>query len=194
MIVVESIYDKKQLNQDEESLNTYRFRSEKTPPPNNDLIWFENELYKLICNLRYRKVTNNFQKYLVKDIALLNSSQNIIIPADKTTNLYGIEIDNYKKLLRDNITATYQKTEDSTVAKFNKEAKAIASRLKLDDCIERFSTRKAFITLKDHKPNFVNNPKCHLINPTKSDIRMISKKCLDKINKIIHTKTNLHQW
>ena len=83
---------------------------------------------------------------------MLNSSQNIIVPADKTTNLYGVEIDNYKKLLRDNITATYQQTEDSKVAKINKEAKTIASKLKLDDRIERFPTRKAFITLKDHKP------------------------------------------
>ena len=98
------------------------------------------------------------------------------------------------KLLRDNITATYQKTEDSTVAKINKEAKAIASKLKLDERIERFPTRKAFITLKDHKPNFVNNPKCRLINPAKSEIGMISKKCLDKINKVIRSKANLHQW
>ena len=185
-------FDKKQLNQDEKPLNTYGFRSEKTPPTNNDLIRYENDLYELIRNLRYRKVTNNFQKNLLKDIASLNSSQNIIVPADKTTNLYGVEIDNYKKLFRDNITATYQKTEDSTVAKINKEAKAIASKLKLDDRIERFPTRKAFITLKDHKPNFVNNPKCRLINPAKSKIGMISKKCLDKINKVIRSKTNLH--
>ena len=62
-------FDKKQLNQDEEPLNTYGFRSEKTPPTNNDLIRFENDLYELIRNLRYRKVTNNFQKNLLKDIA-----------------------------------------------------------------------------------------------------------------------------
>ena len=82
----------------------------------------------------------------------------------------------YKKLLRDNITATYQKTESLTVSKINKEAKAIASKLKLDDRIERFPTQKAFITLKDDKPNFVNNPKCRLINPAESEIEIISKK------------------
>ena len=147
----------------------------------------------MICNL-YRKVTNNFQKHLVKDIASLNSSQNIIVPADKTTILYGVEIDNYKKQLRENITATYQKTENSIVAKINKEAKAIASKRKFDDRIERFPTRKAFIILKDHKPNFVNNPKCRLIKPVKSEIGMISRKCLDKINKVSRSKTNLHQW
>ena len=54
-------FDKKQLNQDEEPLNTYGFRSEKTPPPNNNLIWFENDLYELICNLRYVKLQTTFK-------------------------------------------------------------------------------------------------------------------------------------
>ena len=80
-------FDKKQLNQDESPLNAYGFRSEKTPPTNNDLIRFENDLYELIRNLRYRKVTNNFQTNLLKDIASLNSLQNIIVPTNKTTNL-----------------------------------------------------------------------------------------------------------
>ena len=71
---------------------------------------------------------------------MLKSSQNTIVPADKTTNLYGVEIDNYKKLLQGNITTTYQKMEDSTAAKINKEAKAIASKLKLDDDIKCFPT------------------------------------------------------
>ena len=81
-------FSKKQLNPDEELLNTYRFKSEKTLPPNNDIIGFENNIYELIHNLRYCKVTNNFQKHLVNDIALLKSSKNIIVPVDKTTNLY----------------------------------------------------------------------------------------------------------
>ena len=116
-------FDKKQLNQDEEPLNTYGFRSEKTPPTNNDLIRFENDLYKLIRNLRYCKVCNNFQKNLLKNIASLNSSQNIIVPADKTTNLYGVEVDNYKKLLRDNITTTYPKKKIQQLQKLTKKLK-----------------------------------------------------------------------
>ena len=87
-----------------------------------------------------------------------------------------------------------KKQKIQQLQKLTKEAKAIASKLKLDDRIERFPTRKAFITLKDHKPNFGNNPKCRLINPAKSEIGMISKKCLDKINKVIRSKANLHQW
>ena len=47
---------------------------------------------------------------------------------------------------------------------------------------------------KDHKPNFVNNPTCRLINPAKSEIGKISKQFLDRINTNIATKLRLNQW
>ena len=46
----------------------------------------------------------------------------------------------------------------------------------------------AFISLKDHKPDFENNHKCHLINPAKS----IS--ILDNINNWIRIQTQVNQW
>ena len=56
--------------------------------------------------------------------------------------------------------------------------------------LESFPRREAFITLEDHKPNFPNNPKCRLINPAKSEIGIISKHHVDKINKAICKKQN----
>ena len=51
-----------------------------------------------------------------------------------------------------------------------------------------------FITLKDHKPNFNNNPTCCLINPTKAEIGKMSKRILDCINtKVVHN-LKLNQW
>ena len=54
--------------------------------------------------------------------------------------------------------------------------------------------RQAFISLKDHKENFQNNPKCRLINPAKNNLGLISKEILDKINNSIRSKTKLNQW
>ena len=51
-----------------------------------------------------------------------------------------------------------------------------------------------FITLKDHKENFMNDPKCRLINPAKSQVGIISKKIIQNINAKIREKTNLKQW
>jgi len=49
------------------------------------------------------------------------------------------------------------------------------------------------MTIKEHKPDFTDNPTCRLINPSKSEIGIISKRILDDVNrKIIHqTKVNL---
>ena len=73
------------------------------------------------------------------------------------------------------------------------EAKHIAERLKLDERIEQAAEQKAFITLKDHKPNFPNNIKCRLINPTKSNLGKISKQILQKINSKIQQPTGVLQ-
>ena len=74
------------------------------------------------------------------------------------------------------------------------EAKHIAEQLKLDDRIEQTTEQKAFITLKDHKPNFPNNIKCRLINPAKSNLGKISKQILQKINSKIRQSTGVLQW
>ena len=52
------------------------------------------------------------------------------------------------------------------------------------DILNRMLTNgknECFITLKDHKPNFKNNPKVRLINRVKNEIDRIRKNILDKI-------------
>ena len=48
--------------------------------------------------------------------------------------------------------------------------------------MECYSDNPAYITLKDHKENFRNNTKCRLINPSKSEVGLVSKSYLS--NKI----------
>ena len=52
----------------------------------------------------------------------------------------------------------------------------------------------AFLTLKDHKPDFKNHTKCRLINPAKSDVGKISKSILDTVNSKIRKQTGVNQW
>ena len=116
----------------------------------------------------------------------------MLILADKTTNTYELSVDSYKKLLKD-VTRVYRKTEKFPLENINAEAKTIAQRLKLDDRIESYPPRNAFIALKYHKHNFQNHPKCILINPAKSEIGKISKCHLDIINSEVREKTGLNQ-
>ena len=89
----------------------------------------------------------------------------------------------YDKLVKENVTKTYKKSNDKLVGELNAKSAKIAERLKLDDRIEKLATNEAFVTLKDHKQNFSDHPTCRLINPSKSDI-----------NASVISSTKINQW
>ena len=96
--------------------------------------------------------------------------------------------------MTDNITKSHKKTNTGAINNINKKAKCTAERLHLDDRIEQFNQRESFVTLKDHKENFQNNPKCRLLNPAEPEIGIISKHYIEKINSNIRKTTNMNQW
>ena len=57
-----------------------------------------------------------------------------------------------------------------------------------------YDKRPAFITLKDHKENFKSNQKCCLINPSKSEMGIVSKKYLENIISKLISKFQYNQW
>ena len=56
------------------------------------------------------------------------------------------------------------------------------------------SRSEAYITLKDHKPNFKNSPTFRLINPNKGELGRVSKQILEKINDELRGKVDCNQW
>ena len=84
--------------------------------------------------------------------------------------------------------------DDSITDTIHNETKDIADKLNISDRITTMAKKDAFITLKDHKTNFENNPKCRLINPAKSELGKVSKTFLDEINTKVHPLTNANQW
>ena len=59
--------------------------------------------------------------------------------------------DQYRKLLRDNITKNYKTAPDTLLDEINSEASEIAGKMELNDRIETLAKANAFVTLKDHK-------------------------------------------
>ena len=175
------------------TLNNFEFKSVLAPPKNEHLNAFEEDLYDLVPNIEFKRANTVFQNKLNKDIIMINKDPLLFIPADKSNNFYKVSEDTYSKLLQDNITKSYKKSNVTLINNINKEAKSIASELKLDDRIEQFNQRKVFVTLKDHKANFQNDPKRRLINPPKSEIGIISKHYLELINNKIREKTQINQ-
>ncbi len=67
------------------------------------------------------------------------------------------------------MTKTYKHESEGTISHIDNEIKPISNNLGIGDRIEQMKKREAFISVKDHKENFENNPKCRLINPAKSE-------------------------
>ena len=124
----------------------------------------------------------------------VKEDNHLVVKADKTTNFYRMKHCDYKNLVDKNIQKSYKKANKGQEARINKDTKAIAEELDLPDRVETMAKRDAFITLKDHKPNFNNAPTCRLINPTKSVIGRISKEILQKIVKSVAISTYVNLW
>ena len=93
-----------------------------------------------------------------------------------------------------NITKAYRKATNNIYSNINKEAKAVANSYEIAERVDCLPMPNAFITLKDHEPNFNTNPKCRLINPSKSELGKISKFLIEKVNTIIRDKSLVNQW
>ena len=163
------------------SKDTYGFKSTKNPPPVDELKEFKDDMLKMVQSTKFIQVNNPFLIKLKNDTDHIKKETKLLIAADKTTNFYKLEPSKYNDLLEQNITKSYKKAHPNTVRDIHTENKKIATKLGIDDRVDTTANKDAFITLKDHKPNFANKPTCRLINPTKSEIGKISKVTLDRI-------------
>ncbi len=177
-----------------EDKETFGFNSTKSPPQILELKEFEDGMLDLVQNIEFKNINKQFQKQLSKDTQDIKKDDKLFVKADKTTNFYKLERKEYDSLLKQNITKDYKKAHNRTESSITTEDKKIATNLNLDDRIDTTDKCEAFITLKDHKPNFKNKPSCRLINPCKPEIGKISKKILERINFKVKESTNFNQW
>ena len=142
----------------------------------------------MIKNIQFRKVSNNFQSQLNEDIKQIKGDSKIFVAADKSRNIYKMDKETYEKLLHENITKTYNKTDKKRVRAINVHAK------KLEDRIKNMQESERYITVKDHKEDFPPKISCRMINPSKSVIGKLNKTILDKINSDVLSSVQVNQW
>ena len=73
----------------------------------------------IIRNIKFKKTGNMFQSKLQEDIKTVKQSKNVFNSADKSTNIYVMEKDNYNRFLRENITKMYKRIDRRKVASIN---------------------------------------------------------------------------
>ncbi len=185
---------KANTRQPEAAKETFGFNTTKSPPPIKELEVFESKMLSLVQRVRFKNHRNEFQNDLSQDLTKFRTDDKLFVAADKTTNFYRLDAPTYEKLLDTAITKTYKKAPTKATSRIVSDEKKIAKSLGIDNRVDSLAAKDSFITLKDHKPNFPNNPTCRLINPSKSEIGIISKQILQRINSNIVKSTNINQW
>ena len=98
---------------DDNNRKTYDFKSLKCPPAVTEMKNFENELLLMIKNIEFRNVKNYFQEKLKEDINEIKTSDKVFVAADKSRHIYKMDKQQYAKLLTENVTKTYKKSNIS---------------------------------------------------------------------------------
>ncbi len=124
---------KKDSNKDEERFteNNFGFKTKNTPPQCIELEKFEEDLLNLVKTIKFKKINDEFQTKLKTDISQIKSNPNILVFADKTSNIYELTPSQHEKLLIENITKTYKKAPPNLIHSVNLEAKNIAEKINL---------------------------------------------------------------
>ena len=103
------------------------------------------------------------------------------------------KLDQYNMLLNSCVTSTYKKSNNNIKKKINISGRNI---LKVKEVLQRediIDESNCFMTLKNHKENFQNNPSVLLINPAKNKLERLSKFTIQAMNKELRHKFNLNQ-
>ena len=79
---------------------TFGFKSGNCPPIVEELENFENALMFMIKNIQFRKINNSFQRQLNEDIKQIKRDSKILVPTDKSRNIYKMDRETYEKLMK----------------------------------------------------------------------------------------------
>ena len=136
-----------------------------------------------------------YLNYLLRrDLSDIKAKQKILVKGDKSRRIFLVPKDEYVKDMKAEISKKYKKGDRDMVLDVNREAAKISSKLEVADRIDALPESEAFLSFKDHKPNFPMRKEVRLLNPSKSNIGKISKKFLDRINTDLRQKTQFNQW
>ena len=108
--------------------------------------------------------------------------------------MYRLSPEEYNKLKHNAVTSKYKKASAKIKNNVEEASVKMVKKVGVMDRMSKNGSNPCFVTLKDHKPNFQNNPQTRLINPAKNEVGRISKVILDRINTDLKAKLKVNQW
>ena len=73
----------------------------------------------MVRNIDFRNANNSFQTKVSSDIKRMKTNDNLLIPADKSRNIYLMSKDIYTKHLTETVTKTYKQCSRKKVKNTN---------------------------------------------------------------------------
>ena len=80
-------FRKENRKNNSDQCKSFGFKTVATPPQNEDLNAFENDMNDMIRNVEFTNIRNEFLDHLNRGIESTRSSKNVLVFADKSTNL-----------------------------------------------------------------------------------------------------------
>ncbi len=102
----------------------------------------------MVSSVKFRKVEKPFLNNVAEDLKKVNSSQNILIFADKTKNIYETACETYNKPMTENITKTCKLGNDNLTEDINAELKNIANKRSIADQVDTMAKKTRFHNIK----------------------------------------------
>ena len=85
------------LNPGIKSKKSFGFNTTNSPPQFKELKPFEDDMFAMIKGIQFRSVKSRFQGSLKEKVTEIRNTPEIIVKADKTTNLYKMSINIFCK-------------------------------------------------------------------------------------------------
>ena len=148
----------------------------------------------MINNLEYKRANNEFQSNLRNNIRQIRESNNLFVLADKSWNICKVSKTSYERMMHENVTKPYKKCNTNKSNSIIFKSKQIASKLKIDNHVQKLDENETYVTIKHHNEGFPEKISCRLINLPKTDIGKISKQMLARVNKTMLGKNKVNQW
>ena len=104
---------------------TFGFPSISHPTALQELKLLEQRLMAMIRDVEFRNYTNEIQEKLKEDVRLIREAEELIIEADKTSNHYKLNVNQYQGLLQKDIHKDYKKASVQDLKRAKQHQKEI---------------------------------------------------------------------
>ena len=89
---------------------TFGFKSTEPAPGVAELKDFENDMYDLVKNVKFKhSVSNTLQNTLKQNINEMKNENRMYVAADKTNNYYKMTQEKHNEMMMQNLTKEYKK-------------------------------------------------------------------------------------